>query len=53
MFLVPLAACRVEQEEAGSLPDVDVSVEPGSLPEYDIQGPDVNVGVTVTYGNHS
>ncbi|NJK38406.1 MAG: hypothetical protein HC920_11995, partial [Oscillatoriales cyanobacterium SM2_3_0] len=35
-----------EQEEAGSLPDVDVSVEPGSLPEYDIQGPDVNVGVT-------
>ncbi|NJO44634.1 MAG: hypothetical protein HC835_02785 [Oscillatoriales cyanobacterium RM2_1_1] len=46
LFLVPLAACRVEQEEAGSLPDVDVSVEPGSLPEYDIQGPDVNVGVT-------
>jgi hypothetical protein len=25
---------------------VDVSVEPGRLPKYDVQGPDVNVGVT-------
>ncbi|MGP1375930.1 MAG: hypothetical protein ACTS3T_24100 [Almyronema sp.] len=41
-----MGACRVEQEEAGSLPDVDVDVEPGNLPEYDVQGPDVNVGVT-------
>lgn len=46
LILVPLASCRVEQEEAGSLPDVDVDVEPGSLPEYDIEGPDVDVGVT-------
>lgn len=46
LLILPLAACRVEQEETGSLPDVDVDVEPGSLPEYDIQGPDVNVGVT-------
>lgn len=45
LILLPLTACRVEQEEAGSLPDVSVDVEPGSLPEYDIQGPDVNVGV--------
>ncbi|MBE9182898.1 hypothetical protein IQ268_30645 [Oculatella sp. LEGE 06141] len=47
LFLVlsPLAACRVEREEVGSLPEVDVSVEPGNFPEYDIQGPDVNVGV--------
>ncbi|MGG6295650.1 hypothetical protein ACQ4M4_14770 [Leptolyngbya sp. AN02str] len=43
--LLPLAACRVEQERAAELPDVDVSVEPGQFPEYDIQGPDVNVGV--------
>lgn len=46
LLVLPLAACRVEQEESGSLPDVDVDVEPGSLPEYDVQGPDVNVGVT-------
>ncbi|MBD2259563.1 hypothetical protein [Pseudanabaena sp. FACHB-2040] len=46
LLLIPMASCRVEQEEAGSLPDVDVEVEPGSLPEYDVQGPDVNVGVT-------
>lgn len=46
LIAMPLTACRVEQEEAGSLPDVDVEVEPGNLPEYDIQGPDVNVGVT-------
>lgn len=45
LIVLPLAACRVEQEEAGSLPDVEVDVEPGNLPEYDIQGPDVNVGV--------
>jgi len=44
-FLIPLAACRVEQERAAELPDVDVNVEPGQLPQYDIQGPDVNVGV--------
>ncbi|WNZ25607.1 hypothetical protein HJG54_24060 [Leptolyngbya sp. NK1-12] len=46
LSLIPLASCRVEQEQAGELPDVDVSVEPGQLPQYDIQGPDVNVGVT-------
>jgi hypothetical protein len=46
LLLAPLAACRVEQERSAELPEVDVSVEPGQLPEYDIQGPDVNVGVT-------
>lgn len=46
LIVVPLGACRVEQEESGSLPDVDVDVEPGNLPEYDVEGPDVNVGVT-------
>lgn len=43
LLLFPLTACRVEQEQAGRLPDVNV--EPGRLPEYDIQGPDVDVGV--------
>ncbi|MBD2231216.1 hypothetical protein [Phormidium tenue] len=46
LVAMPLTACRIQQEETGSLPDVDVQVEPGSLPEYDIQGPDVNIGVT-------
>jgi hypothetical protein len=46
VFLVPLTACQIEKEESGSLPDVDVDVEPGNLPQYDIEGPDVNVGVT-------
>jgi|GEM_PF-262813 len=46
LVLIPFTACRVEQEETGELPDVDVEVEPGNLPEYDVEGPDVNVGVT-------
>jgi hypothetical protein len=45
LFLIPLASCRIERERAGELPDVEVDVEPGQLPTYDIQGPDVNVGV--------
>jgi len=44
--IFPLAACQIEREQAGSLPDVDVDVEPGSLPEYSIEGPDVQVGLT-------
>lgn len=46
LSLVSLASCRIEQERVAKLPDVDVSVEPGRLPKYDIKGPDVNVGVT-------
>ena len=42
----PLTSCQVEREQAARLPDVDVDVEPGTLPRYDIKGPDVNVGVT-------
>ena len=46
-FLVPLlafgmSACTAEQTEEGDLPDVDV--EGGSLPEYDVQPADVDVG---------
>lgn len=44
--VLPLSACAIEKEQAAELPDVDVAVQPGQLPEYDIQGPDVNVGVT-------
>lgn len=46
LLLVPLTSCQIEREQEGRLPDVDVDVEPGRLPEYDIQGPDVEVGVT-------
>ncbi|MBV6625971.1 MAG: hypothetical protein KI793_24075 [Rivularia sp. (in: Bacteria)] len=45
-LVVALASCQIEKEQAARLPDVDVDVEPGRLPEYDIKGPDVNVGVT-------
>lgn len=51
VLLLPLAAlllvsasCRVQQEEAGEAPDVDVNVDPGKLPEYDVEGPEVEVG---------
>lgn len=46
LILMPLASCQIEQEETAELPEVDVDVDPGRLPEYDVQGPDVNVGVT-------
>ena len=46
VLFVPLTSCQVEREQAARLPDVDVDVEPGTLPRYDIKGPDVNVGVT-------
>ncbi len=44
LLLIPLSGCQIEREQAGRLPEVDV--DPGRLPEYDINGPDVNVGVT-------
>lgn len=34
LLLFPLSSCRVEQEQAGRLPDVEV--EPGRLPEGSI-----------------
>ena len=36
--------CSIEREQAGEMPDVDVDVEPGQLPEYDVEGPEVEVG---------
>lgn len=36
--------CDVEQVEEGEMPDVDVSG--GNMPEYDVDGPDVDVGTT-------
>jgi hypothetical protein len=39
------AACDVDQTKEGEIPDVDVDVNAsgGQLPEFDVEGPDVNV----------
>lgn len=38
-FAIGLAACTVEQTEEGRAPEID----PGELPEYDVQPADVDV----------
>jgi len=39
-------SCKIDKEESGELPEVDVDVEAdsGELPEYDVNWADVNVG---------
>ena len=39
-----VTACDVDQTKDAKLPDVDVNVSGGQLPEYNVQGPDVDVG---------
>lgn len=41
-----LIGCDVDQTQPGELPDVDVDVsgDPGQMPEYDMETPDVDVG---------
>ncbi len=46
VLALTLAGCKVEQTREGRMPDVDVSVTPGVMPEYDVRGPDVDVGTT-------
>ena len=41
---VMLGACQVEKTQNGQMPNVDVNVSGGQLPEYNVQGPEVNVG---------
>ena len=41
-----LAACDVDKTEEGNMPDIDVNATGGDLPEYNVEGPDVNVGTT-------
>ena len=38
------AACDVDQTKKGEMPDVDVNATGGQLPEYNVEGPSVNVG---------
>jgi hypothetical protein len=40
-----LAACDVDQTKNGQLPDVDVNVSGGEVPEFNVTGPEVNVGM--------
>ena len=40
-----LIACDVDKTENGQMPDVDVNVSGANLPEYNVTGPDVNVGM--------
>jgi hypothetical protein len=39
-----IAACNVDKTADGNLPDVDVNVSGGELPEFNVEGPSVNVG---------
>jgi uncharacterized lipoprotein len=40
--LAALAACDVDKTKNGAMPEVNISG--GQLPEYNVTGPDVNVG---------
>ena len=40
-----LAACDVDQTKEGELPEVEVNATGGQLPEYDVDAPEVNVGM--------
>lgn len=42
--LLILGACDVDQTKEGNLPDVDVNATGGDLPEFEVEGPQVNVG---------
>jgi uncharacterized lipoprotein len=39
-----LAACDVDQTKNGQLPDVDVNVTGGQVPEFNVTPPEVTVG---------
>jgi hypothetical protein len=39
-----LVACDVDQTQEGNLPDIDVNASGGQLPEFNVEGPEVNVG---------
>lgn len=38
-----LVGCDVDQTQEGKMPDVDMDVTEGQLPEYDVDTPDVDV----------
>ncbi|MGF1537789.1 MAG: hypothetical protein ACFB4J_15095 [Elainellaceae cyanobacterium] len=42
-LLLTVTSCKVQQEEAGELPEVDVETEAGELPELDVDTAEVDV----------
>lgn len=46
--VLALQSCKMNKEESGSLPDVDVDVQAdaGELPEYDVQWADIDIKTT-------
>lgn len=38
-----IAGCDVQKTQEGKMPDVDVNVSAGQLPQYNVTGPDVDV----------
>lgn len=47
-LMVGFVACDIEQTEEGSLPDIDVDVDPGNMPEYNVDWVDIDVGTRTT-----
>lgn len=41
--LLGFAGCDVTKTEEGEAPDVDVQVDPGRLPDYEVDAPEVDV----------
>lgn len=39
-----LAGCDVDQTQEGEMPDVDVNASAGEMPQFNVEGPDVDVG---------
>ena len=39
LFTVTATGCKVTKTQEGEMPDVDVKVEGGQVPKYDVKGP--------------
>lgn len=44
VMVLALAGCNVEKTQEGEMPEVDVAVQPGQMPKYDVETPEVTVG---------
>ena len=44
-LVLTMVGCTVKKTEEGRMPDVDVKVDNGNLPKYDVDAPDVDVSV--------
>lgn len=39
-----IVGCDVDQTKEAEMPEVEVNATGGQLPEYNVEGPDVNIG---------